>query len=159
MMEVRILCVGKLKEPFYRQAVQEYSKRLSRYAKLEIVEVADEPAPDHLSPAQVRQVLDREGERLLARLTGREIVVAMAVEGRRMDSLALARSLDRWGMEGGRVAFLIGGSHGLAEGVKRRADLLLSYSDFTLCHQLFRVAWLEQLYRGFKILRGESYHK
>lgn len=159
MLRVRILCVGKLKEPFFRQAVAEYTKRLSRYVQLTVDELPDEPGSDTMSPAQVQQLLDREGERILAKLSPRDFVVILTPEGKKMDSPQLARALEDWTAESGQVTFIIGGSWGMSGAVKARAQRKLSFSDFTLCHQLFRVVWLEQLYRACKISRGETYHK
>ncbi len=159
-MKVKIACVGKVKDSFYREAVAEYAKRLSRFCALEIAEVADEKAPETLSPAEEMQVMEREGERLLARIAPGEFVVYLAICGRRFSSEQFAQTLqatiDR---SAACITFVVGGSLGLSPAVLRRADLLLSVSDMTLPHGLCRVVLLEQVYRAFKINAREPYHK
>ncbi|MGI6150472.1 MAG: 23S rRNA (pseudouridine(1915)-N(3))-methyltransferase RlmH [Christensenellales bacterium] len=159
-MTVRIVCVGKMKEKFYADAVKEYKKRLSNRVKLDIVEVKDFPAPDRLSPAEEAAVKDAEGELILKAIQPNDHVIALAIEGRRKDSLAFAAQLQNL-MNAGKssIAFVIGGSLGLSDAVLKRADDTLSFSDFTFCHQLMRVILLEQIYRAVKINAGESYHK
>lgn len=159
-MVIRIICVGKIKESFYRDALAELTKRLSRYAAAEIIEVAEEKAPEGLSRAETEQILLAEGERLLAKTDERDHVIALCIEGKKLTSPAFAQSL-RAAMLGGksRIAFIIGGSFGLHDCVKRRADMLLSFSDMTFPHQLFRVMLAEQIYRAFKIINNEPYHK
>jgi len=159
-MRLGIVCAGRLKEAYWRDAAGEYKKRLSRYAELELVEVADEPAPEKLSAAQRAKAMEREGERLLAAIGPREFVVALCIDGKERASEELAADLDAW-LAGGypRVAFVIGGSLGLSPAVLARADFRLSLSRLTFPHQLARVMLLEQLYRAFKILHGEPYHK
>ena len=159
-MKIKIACVGKVKDSFYRDAVAEYVKRLSRFCALEIAEVADEKAPETLSPAEEAQVMEREGERLLSRILPGEFVICLAIEGKRFPSEAFAKTLqatiDR---SFSCVTFVIGGSLGLSPAVTDRADLLLSVSDMTLPHGLCRVVLLEQIYRAFKINAREPYHK
>jgi len=159
-MNIKIACVGKLKEKFYVDALGEFSRRLSRYAKVEVAQVADEPAGETLSPAQREQVLQREGERLLGRIKPTEYVIALCIGGKRLTSEGLAAHLEGL-MGSGRsdITFVIGGSLGLSAAVEQRADLKLSFSDFTFSHQIIRVMLLEQVYRAFKIIRGEPYHK
>jgi len=160
MLTVRILCVGKMKEKFYADAVSEYKKRLSNRVRLEIVEVKDRPAPANLSPAGEKAVRDAEGEQILKAISPNDYVIALAIAGRRMDSPAFARELQNLMNAGkSRIVFVIGGSLGLSDAVLKRADEKLSFSDFTFCHQLMRVILLEQIYRAVKINANESYHK
>ena len=159
-MRIRILCVGKLKERFYKEACQEFCKRLSRYAQVEILEVADEKAPEQLSPAQRRQVKEAEGARLLQKVAEGDYVVALDIAGEQLSSLALAARLQGWLNSGkSRLCFIIGGSLGLSDAVLARGDQRLSFGPPTFSHQLFRVMLLEQLYRACKINAGEPYHK
>ncbi len=159
-MKITILCVGKLKEKFMRDAVNEYTKRLSRYVKLEVAEVADEKTPDHASEREEELIREKEGERLLRHIKGEDHVIALAITGDQYDSVAFSRKLDGYGMSGkGHVIFVIGGSLGLSEQVLERADEELSFSKMTFPHQLMRVILLEQIYRGYRISRGEPYHK
>ena len=163
-MKLSILCVGKIKEAFYRDAVAEYSKRLSRYCRLEIIEVADEKTPENASPLMETQIRRKEGERLLARLDKEAkdgaFVCALAIDGKQLDSVELSEKLKSLGTSGtSHIVFLIGGSLGMSEEVFRRADFKLSFSKMTFPHQLMRVILLEQIYRGFRIMNGEPYHK
>ena len=160
MLTVRVVCVGKMKEKFYADAVNEYKKRLSNRVKLEIVEVRDSPAPDNLSPAGEKAVKDAEGELILRAIQPNDHVIALAIGGRSVGSVEFAAELQSLMNAGkSRVAFVIGGSLGLSDPVLRRADDSLSFSRFTFCHQLMRVILLEQIYRAAKINAGESYHK
>ncbi|HWS30313.1 MAG TPA: 23S rRNA (pseudouridine(1915)-N(3))-methyltransferase RlmH [Clostridia bacterium] len=159
-MTIRVICVGRLKERFYEEAVSEFVKRLSRYASVELIEVADEKAPERLSGAEREQVKLEEGRRILAKLDKNDFAVALAIEGKELSSLALAESMQAWMNEGkGSFAFLIGGSLGLSAEVLSRANYLLSFGKMTFSHQVFRVMLLEQLYRAFKIMNNEPYHK
>jgi 23S rRNA (pseudouridine1915-N3)-methyltransferase len=159
-MKMKIACVGKLKDSFYREAAAEYTKRLSRFCSLEIAEVADEKAPESFSPAEEVQVKEREGERLLGRIAPGEFVICLAIGGKRYSSEAFAQLLqDRFDRGVACVTFVIGGSLGLSPAVLARADARLSISDMTLPHGLCRVVLLEQVYRAFKINAGEPYHK
>jgi len=159
-MKIKIACVGKVKDSFYRDAVAEYAKRLSRFCTLEIAEVADEKAPETLSPAEESQVIEREGERLLSRILPGEFVVCLAIGGKRFTSEQFASTLQAtFDRASSCVTFVIGGSLGLSPAVLSRADLLLSVSDMTLPHGLCRVVLLEQVYRAFKINAHEPYHK
>lgn len=159
-MKITILCVGKIKEDFYRKAVAEYVKRLSRYCKLEIIETPDEKTPDCAGDALEAQILEKEGERLLRHIREDTYVVALAIDGRMLDSVEMSRSLERLGLSGkSNVAFVIGGSLGLSPRVLQRADETLSFSKMTFPHQLMRVILLEQLYRSYRIMRREPYHK
>jgi 23S rRNA (pseudouridine1915-N3)-methyltransferase len=159
-MVVRVVCVGRLKERFYEQAAAEFLKRLSRYATVELIETADEKAPENLSDAQREQVKLEEGRRILSKLDKSDFVVALAIEGKTLSSPELASCLQGWMNEGrGKFSFVIGGSLGLSMEVLSRADYSLSFGKMTFSHQLFRVMLLEQLYRAFKIMNNEPYHK
>lgn len=159
-MQIQIVCVGKLKEKYWVGAIEEYSKRLGAYAKLEIKELPDEKAPDNMSPAEEQQVKAREGERILGALKADAHVVILAIDGETWTSEQLAAHLERQAIYGGgAVSFVIGGSLGLSPSVIARADKKLSFGRMTYPHQLMRVLLLEQVYRAFKINRGEPYHK
>lgn len=154
-----IVCVGRMKEKYWRDAAAEYVKRLTRFGRFEIVEVDDLPEPAHSSLALEAQIRQREGQAILDRLRPDDIVVALCIEGKRLDSVQLAAQLARYGDTGRRVAFVIGGSLGLSPEVVARAQLTLSFSPMTFPHQLARVMLLEQAYRACKINAGERYHK
>lgn len=159
-MKISILCVGKIKESFFREAAAEYAKRLSRYGKLEILEAADEKTPDQPSEAQRQQILKKEGDRLRKFLEKDAFHIALAIDGRKLDSIRFASRLEQLGVSGiSHIQFLIGGSLGLDRELLDSADLKLSFSDMTFPHQLMRVILLEQLYRAFRIINGEPYHK
>lgn len=159
-MKITVVAVGKIKEKFFADAVSEYRKRLGRYCKLEILQVADEKTPDGVSEALEKQIKDREGERILSHIRDREYVFALAIEGKMMSSEEMAQKMERLGVEGrSQVVFVIGGSLGLSEAVLRRADEHLSFSKMTFPHQLMRVILLEQIYRSYRIMTGGPYHK
>ncbi|MBO2944517.1 23S rRNA (pseudouridine(1915)-N(3))-methyltransferase RlmH [Paenibacillus sp. F411] len=159
-MLIQIIGVGKLKEKYLVQGIQEYAKRLTPYVKFEVLEVPDEKAPDSLSEAEVAQVKGREGERILALIRESAHVIALDIGGKLWSSEELAAELDQLGTYGtSHVVFVIGGSHGLADGVLRRAQRRLSFGRMTLPHQLMRLVLAEQVYRAVKINRGEPYHK
>lgn len=160
MQKVSILCVGKLKEKFYRDAVEEYSKRLQRFCKLEITELPETRLPEDPSPAQVRQALAVEAALIRERLPRGGAVIALCVEGKPCSSEELSRRMADFGVAGRtQLTFLIGGSFGLHPRVKQRADLRLSMSPMTFPHHLARVMLLEQLYRAYQIDTGTRYHK
>lgn len=160
-MKITVLAVGKLKEAYLREAVAEYEKRLSRYGKLEIIELPDEKTPEGASEAEEEKIREKEAERahkFLDEHTG--YVIALAIEGESMDSVTLAKRLSALQSAGkSHLIFLIGGSLGLSKGLLARADLALSFSKLTFPHQLMRVLLLEQLYRAERINRNEPYHK
>ena len=159
-MLIQIIGVGKLKEKYLVQGIQEYAKRLTPYIKFQMVEVADEKAPDTLSDAEVSIVKEREGERILAHIKESAHVFALAIGGQLWSSEELAAEIDRLGTYGtSHVVFVIGGSHGLSDQVLRRAQQRLSFGRMTLPHQLMRLVLVEQIYRAVKINRGEPYHK
>lgn len=159
-MKITIVAVGKIKEKFFSAAIDEYSKRLSRYCKLEILQVADEKTPDKASEAQERQIKEREGERILGQIKDSAHVIVLAIEGQMIDSEQLADKIEKLGTGGqSQIVFVIGGSLGLSDAVMKRADYKLSFSKMTFPHQLMRVILLEQVYRGYRIISGGPYHK
>ncbi|MCD7035319.1 23S rRNA (pseudouridine(1915)-N(3))-methyltransferase RlmH [Metabacillus sp. GX 13764] len=159
-MNITICTVGKLKEKYLKQGIDEYLKRLTPYAKVEIIELADEKAPENLSEQDMLIVKDKEGERILAKISDDMHVIALAIEGKMKSSEQLAADLDRLATYGkSKVAFVIGGSLGLSEAVMKRANDTLSFSRMTFPHQLMRLILVEQVYRSFRINRGEPYHK
>ena len=154
-----LVCMGRLKEKYWRDAAAEYEKRLSRFGKWETIELPDLPEPANSSPAIEEQIKKKEGEAILARIRDGDIVVCLCIDGRQMDSVQLSRKLTELIDTGRRVVFVIGGSLGLSPEVVRRAQLKLSFSPMTFPHQLARVMLLEQTYRALKIAAGERYHK
>lgn len=159
-MRITLVTVGKIKEKFYTDAIAEYTKRLSRYCKLDIVQVPDEKTPDNAGEAVERQIKDKEGERILSYIKDGAYVVALAIEGEMVSSVKLSEKLRVLGVGGtSQIVFVIGGSLGLSESVLRRADYKLSFSPMTFPHQLMRVILLEQIYRSYRIMNGEPYHK
>ncbi len=160
LMQLTFITVGKLKEKYLIQGINEYKKRLSAYTKINMIEVTDEKAPEHLSEADMLQVKEKEGERILQHINRDQHVVALAIEGKMLSSEQLATELNRLFTYGtSHIVFIIGGSLGLSKAVYKRADLLLSFSNMTFPHQLMRLILIEQIYRAFKINRGEPYHK
>ena len=159
-MKITVITVGKIKEKYLEDAIAEYSKRLSRYCKLEIIQVADEKTPDRASEVEETQIKDKEGERILSHIKDTAYVVALAIEGKMISSEELAELIDGLGVRGeSHIQFVIGGSLGLSKKVLERADYKLSFSRMTFPHQLMRVILLEQIYRSYRIVNGEPYHK
>lgn len=159
-MNISIITVGKLKEKYLKQGIDEYLKRLSAYAKIEIIEVPDEKAPEELSETEMLQVKQKEGERILSKIHPDAHVIALAIEGKMKTSEELADGLDKLATYGkSKIAFVIGGSLGLSSEVLQRANEKLSFSKMTFPHQLMRLILVEQVYRAYRILRGEPYHK
>lgn len=159
-MHIQIVCVGKLKEKYWSDGVAEYAKRLGAYARLDIRELADEKTPDSLSAVEEEQVRVREGERILGALKDGAYVIALAIDGEAWTSEQLAAQLEQRAVYGGgAVTFVIGGSLGLSAAVLARANKKLSFGRMTYPHQMMRVLLLEQVYRGFKINRGEPYRR
>lgn len=159
-MKITILTVGKMKEKFYRDAVGEYEKRLSRYCKLDIVEVADEKTPERASEAEQQKILEKEGERILANIRENTYVIILAIDGKMLDSVELSKKISGLAVSGvSDLTFIIGGSLGLCDEVMKRGDFLLSFSPMTFPHQLMRVILLEQIYRSYRIANHEPYHK
>ncbi len=159
-MKITIVAVGKIKEKFYRDAIAEFDKRLNKYCKLNIVEVADEMTPDNASEADENLIKKKEGERLLKVIDNKAYVIALVIQGEQPDSVALSRKINRLCVDGNsHIVFVIGGSLGLSSDVTARANEQLSFSNMTFPHQLMRVILLEQIYRSFRILQNEPYHK
>ncbi len=159
-MKITIITVGKLKEKYLKQGIQEYVKRLGPYAKVDVIEVADEKAPENLSEAQMLEVKQKEGERILGKINPDSYVITLEIDGQQLTSEKLAKKMDDLATYGkSKVAFVIGGSLGLSDEVLQRRDFGLSFSKMTFPHQLMRLVLVEQIYRAFKINRGEPYHK
>ena len=159
-MNIELICVGKLKEKYLKQGIAEYMKRLGAYANISIVEVADEPTADQMSDTEIDQVLAKEAEKIKARLDPQRKVIILAIEGKVISSEDLAQQLDQYATYGdSKVTFIIGGSLGLANELKKSADLSISFGRITLPHQLMRLVLVEQIYRAFRINKGHAYHK
>ena len=159
-MKITIISVGKIKEKFYRDAIDEYAKRLSKYCKFEIIEVADEKTPDKCSEIEEQLILSKEAEKILKYIRPEMFVYALAIKGKKLDSVAFANDIHQLGLSGkSSIAFVIGGSLGLHDSVLKRSDKQLSFSDMTFPHQLMRVILAEQIYRCFRIIANEPYHK
>lgn len=159
-MNITIITVGKLKEKYLKQGIDEYLKRLTAYAKVDIIELPDEKAPETLSDVEMLQIKDKEGERILSKINPDAHVIALAIEGKMKTSEELADTIDKLGTYGkSKITFIIGGSLGLSQEVMKRADEALSFSKMTFPHQLMRLILVEQIYRAFRIMRGEPYHK
>ncbi len=160
MISIDILCVGKIKEKYWNDAIAEYSKRLSKYCKLKVIEVADEKTPDNASPALEKQIKDKEGERLLKHIDPKAYVMALAIDGKRYSSTGLADFFEEKTVSGfSKIQFVIGGSLGLSDDVLKASTGKISFSDMTFPHQMMRVILLEQIYRAYRIISGEPYHK
>lgn len=159
-MKINIIAVGKLKEKYLKQGIQEYLKRLASYAKVAIIEVADEKAPENMSEAAANEVMRKEGERILANISRDTYVITLEITGKMLPSEEMAAKLDDLATYGkSKIAFVIGGSLGISKEVEKRSDYALSFSKMTFPHQLMRLILVEQVYRGFRIIRGEPYHK
>lgn len=159
-MKITVLTVGKIKEKYLRDAIAEYSKRLSRYAKLEIIEVADEKTPDNASETVETNIKNKEAERLLKYIRDDAYLITLEIKGKQLTSEELAQKIDTLGVQGtSHIIFVIGGSLGLGEEVLKRSNYALSFSKMTFPHQLMRVVLLEQIYRSYRIMNGEPYHK
>lgn len=160
-MDIKIIEVGKIKEKFYKEAINEYLKRMQAYNKIEIIEVPDEQAPENLSDKEIEQVKEKEGERILGKIEDSDYVVSLEILGKQVDSVGFAKFIENEMQEGfGRnLVFVIGGSNGLSKEVSNRSNYKLSFSKMTFPHQLMRVVLIEQIYRGFRIINGHPYHK
>lgn len=159
-MNIKIVCVGKLKEKYFKDGIAEYVKRMSRFAKVKIVQVPDEKAPEKLSPAEMEQVKEIEGKRILDKIKDKEYVYVTAIKGKERTSEAFAKELSDLTTYGhSDITFVIGGSLGTSDAVNRRADDLISFGKFTMPHQLMRLVLIEQIYRAFMINSGSPYHK
>lgn len=159
-MNINILTVGKIKEKFYREAIDEYSKRLSKYCSLKIIEVADEKTIENSSETEINLIKDKEGDRLLKHIGERDFCIALTIGGKSYDSVEFAKYIDKLGLQGtSTIDFVIGGSLGLSDKVLARANAAISFSKMTFPHQLMRVILLEQIYRAYRIIKNEPYHK
>lgn len=159
-MNIKIITVGKIKEKYIKLGIDEFAKRLSKYCNLEQVEVSDEKAPETLSDKEMQMIKDKEGEKILAHVKENTYLIALAIEGKMISSEELATKMQGLAISGkSHITFVIGGSLGLSDSVMKRADYKLSFSKMTFPHQLMKVILLEQVYRGFRIIKGEPYHK
>ncbi len=159
-MRITLITVGKIKEKYLEDAILEYSKRLGRYCRLEIIQVSDEKTPDKASELLETQIRDKEGERILAHIKDDAYVIALAIDGKQRSSEEMASWMEDLGIRGeSHLQFIIGGSLGLSQMVLERSDTKISFSKLTFPHQLMRVILLEQIYRSFRIIKGEPYHK
>ena len=158
-MNITLICVGKLKEKYLKDALQEYAKRLSRFAKLEIIELADRKIPENASQKEEASVLEAEGADILSKIKPNSYVITLCIEGKELSSTEFAEKMQEISFTTGNIVFIIGGSLGLSEAVKSASKLRLSFGKITLPHQLMRVVLLEQIYRTFKINNNETYHK
>lgn len=159
-MNITLITVGKIKEKFLRDAIDEYSKRLSKYCKLEVIEVSDEKTPENASEKEELQIKEKEGSQILSKIKDNAYVIAMDLKGKTLSSEEFSSFIDNCGIQGNsNLVFVIGGSLGLSKDVLNRANYKLCFSKMTFPHQLFRVMLLEQIYRGFRIMKGEPYHK
>ena len=159
-MKIKIVTVGKLKEKYLKDGIAEYSKRISRFAAVEMIELADEKTPDRASDSENEKILDLEGNRILSKIGDREFVVVLAIEGKTLSSEEFSKQLEQASINGfSTLTFVIGGSLGLSPQVKKSANLSLSFGRLTLPHQLMRLVLVEQIYRAFTIQQGSPYHK
>ena len=159
-MKIKLVTVGKLKEKYLKDGIAEYMKRLNRFCKVEIVELADEKTPDKASDLENQQILEKEGSKILAKINEREFVIALAIEGNQFPSEKFSQLMMDTTVHGfSDITFVIGGSLGLSPAVKKRANLLMSFGKLTLPHQLMRLVLIEQIYRAFMIQQGSPYHK
>ncbi|CAD5899470.1 23S rRNA (pseudouridine1915-N3)-methyltransferase [Carnobacterium maltaromaticum] len=159
-MNIKIITVGKLKEKYLKMGIDEYTKRLGAYCKIELIEVPDEKAPEKLSEAEMLQVKEKEGERILAKIPENAYVFALAIEGKQRTSEEFSKEIEQLGIQGkSNLVFVIGGSLGLSQAVMKRSNTPISFGKMTLPHQLMRLVLVEQIYRGFRIMKGEPYHK
>lgn len=159
-MKITIITVGKIKEKYLRDAIAEYSKILNKYCKLDILEVADEKTPDHASAIAEEQIRNKEGERILKLLKDDAYVITLEIGGKMLDSVEFSQKLEQLGIQGkSHIIFVIGGSIGLGNEILKRSDFAISFSKMTFPHQLMRVILLEQIYRSYRIMNHEPYHK
>lgn len=159
-MRINIVCVGKIKEKYLKLGIDEFKKRLSKYCKLEIIELEDEKAPENLSDKEMLMIKEKEGKKILSKIKDNSYVIALAIDGKNLSSEELAETINKLGVRGvSNITFVIGGSLGLSDEVLSRADYKLSFSKMTFPHQLMRLILLEQVYRVYRINNGEPYHK
>jgi 23S rRNA (pseudouridine1915-N3)-methyltransferase len=160
MSIISIICVGRIKEKYWNDAIAEYSKRLSRYCRMNIIEVADEKTPDNAPPAIEEQIKKKEGDRILQNIDQGAHICVLAINGKKYSSEGFSEQIEKLGVQGvNHIQFIIGGSLGLHESVLSKADSRISFSDMTFPHQMMRVILLEQIYRAYRIMKGEPYHK
>ena len=159
-MRINIVCVGKIKEKYLKLGIDEFKKRLSKYCKLEIIELEDEKAPENLSDKEMLIIKEKEGKKILSKIKDNSYVIALAIDGKNLSSEELAQTINKLGVRGvSNITFVIGGSLGLSDEVLSRADYKLSFSKMTFPHHLMRLILLEQVYRAYRINNGEPYHK
>ena len=159
-MKIKVVTVGKLKEKYLKDGIAEYSKRITRFAKLEMIELADEKTPDKASESENQKILEIEGQRILSKVGDRDFVIVLAIEGKTFSSEEFSKQLEEASIKGfSTLTFIIGGSLGLAQDVKKRSNLSVSFGRLTLPHQLMRLVLVEQIYRSFTIQQGSPYHK
>ncbi|NIB96844.1 MULTISPECIES: 23S rRNA (pseudouridine(1915)-N(3))-methyltransferase RlmH [Streptococcus] len=159
-MKIKVVTVGKLKEKYLKDGIAEYSKRISRFAKFEMIELSDEKTPDKASESENQKILEIEGQRILSKVADRDFVIALAIEGKMFSSEEFSKQLEEASIKGfSTLTFIIGGSLGLSSSVKNRANLSVSFGRLTLPHQLMRLVLVEQIYRAFTIQQGSPYHK
>lgn len=159
-MRINIVCVGKIKEKYLKLGIDEFKKRLSKYCKLEIIELEDEKAPENLSDKEMLMIKEKEGKKILSKIKDNSYVIALAIDGKNLSSEELAETINKLGVRGiSNITFVIGGSLGLSDEVLSRSDYKLSFSKMTFPHQLMRLILLEQVYRAYRINNGEPYHK
>ena len=159
-MKIKLVTVGKLKEKYLKDGISEYAKRLKHFTKFELIELSDEKTPDKASHLENQQILEKEGNRILSKITDKEFVIALAIEGQQFPSEEFSKILSDITIRGiSNITFVIGGSLGLSNTVKKRANLLMSFGKLTLPHQLMRLVLVEQIYRAFMIQQGSPYHK
>ncbi|MBW8107328.1 MULTISPECIES: 23S rRNA (pseudouridine(1915)-N(3))-methyltransferase RlmH [Streptococcus] len=159
-MKIKVVTVGKLKEKYLKDGIAEYSKRISRFAKFEMIELSDEKTPDKASESENQNILEIEGQRILSKVADRDFVIALAIEGKMFSSEEFSKQLEEASIKGfSTLTFIIGGSLGLSSAVKNRANLSVSFGRLTLPHQLMRLVLVEQIYRAFTIQQGSPYHK
>ena len=159
-MKIKVVTVGKLKEKYLKDGIAEYSKRISRFARLEMIELADEKTPDKASKSENQKILEIEGQRILSKVGDRDFVIVLAIEGKTLSSEEFSKQLEEASIKGfSTLTFIIGGSLGLSSSVKNRANLSVSFGRLTLPHQLMRLVLVEQIYRAFTIQQGSPYHK
>ena len=159
-MNIKLITVGKLKEHYLKDGIAEYSKRIARFAKVELIEVPDEKTPEHASQAQNQQIMAKEEERIADKIGSRDYVIVLAIEGKQLPSETFSKKMSDITLSGySTITFIIGGSLGLDERIKQRADMAISFGLLTLPHQLMRLVLIEQIYRAFMIQQGSPYHK
>lgn len=159
-MKIKVVTVGKLKEKYLKDGIAEYSKRISRFAKFEMIELADEKTPDKASESENQKILEIEGQRILSKVADRDFVIVLAIEGKTLSSEEFSKNLEEASIKGfSTLTFIIGGSLGLSQDVKKRANISVSFGRLTLPHQLMRLVLVEQIYRAFTIQQGSPYHK